>query len=116
MRSETIDDVVVAHLDIHYDGLDDQAMDDARRFLLDLVDQRHPPKLLIDLSETDYFGSTFLEILFRIWNRVKRENGRMGVCGLREQCLEIVKTARLDTLLPLYSDVPEGLRLIASAE
>lgn len=94
--------VTVVQLGPEYDSLDEGNLDDLRDFLLQLADQTDPPWLVIDLSNTNFFGSIFIEVLFRMWNRLNARGGCFVLSGLREFCAEVLYTSRLDKLWDFY--------------
>lgn len=61
------------------------------------------PCLLIDLSHVQFFGSSFIEVLFRAWNRIQQQpGGRFALCGLTPNCAEVIEVTNLDRLWPMY--------------
>lgn len=57
-----------------------------------------PPLLVLDLQGVEFFSSSFIEILFRLWNRVNKRKGRFVLCELYPYCREILKITHLQTL------------------
>jgi anti-anti-sigma factor len=78
-------------------------------FLLDLVDRAQPPVVVLDLSQTDYFDSRFIETMVRAWNRIKRRDGRFAVCGLKPFCREVIQTTKLDTIWDVFATRDEAV-------
>lgn len=60
------------------------------------------PCLLIDLSHVEFFGSSFIEVLFRVWNRVQQSEGRFALCCLSPNCTEVIQVTNLDRLWPMF--------------
>jgi anti-anti-sigma factor len=73
------------------------------------AEQADPPCLLIDLSQTDYIGSRFVELLVRVWRRLKQRGGVLALCGVQPFCLEVLKVTRLDQVWALYPSRPAAL-------
>lgn len=109
MKAERIGDVTVARLGPKYDAYNKERLEEAQRALFGLVDQADPPILLLDFADTEYFSSTFIEILFRVWNRLKQRKGKLGLCRLNEVCRDMVHTARLDMLWPIFDTINEAV-------
>jgi anti-anti-sigma factor len=66
--------------------------------------------LVIDLSYTEFFGSSFIEVLFRLANRVtKRDKGRFAIAGLRPYCAEVLSVTHLDELWSTYETTEEAV-------
>lgn len=97
-------DVTVIELGPQYDALDAPTVQQAKETMLHQAAVADPPRLVLDLSQTDYIGSTFVEILIRTWKRIQQRNGRMVLCGLTPFCDEVLRVMRLDTLWDIYPD------------
>jgi len=98
------DGVTVIEFGSGYKNLDERVLDGVQDFLLETVERIDPPHLLLDLSQTQFFGSAFIELMVRVWNRIKKRNGQFALCGLQEYCDEIIRVAQLDTVWDLYPD------------
>ena len=103
-------EVTVANIGRAYETIDDRALEEVSKFLLGLTEGTNGMRLVVDLSHTEFFGSAFLGILFRVWNRVTTSGGIFALCSLRSHCQEVIRTARLDTLWPIYSTREEAVR------
>jgi len=53
------------------------------------------PRLIIDLTETDFFGSLFIGIILKLSVSVGRQNGQFALCGLSDQLDELMKKLML---------------------
>ena len=74
----------------------------AAQTLLDSIPPQQP-RLVVDLSQTTFFGSSFIEVLFRAWNRIHtRPGGRFALCGLSPYCTEVLQITNLDQLWKMY--------------
>jgi stage II sporulation protein AA (anti-sigma F factor antagonist) len=80
--------------------LDDAAVEDVAGQLLRTA-AADPPRLVLDLGEVRFFGSSFIELMFRAWKRLKERNGAMVLCCLHPHCAEVLKVTKLDTLWPI---------------
>ncbi|QDU40326.1 STAS domain protein [Maioricimonas rarisocia] len=73
--------------------------------------------VVIDLSHTSFFGSSFIEQLFRLWNRMKKEGqGRFAICGLQPYCREVLEVTNLHQLWILTDTRAEAIHEIKNAE
>ena len=62
-----------------------------------------PPKILIDLAPIEFFSSSFIEVLFRVWEQIKEKDGAvLAICGLAPYCHEILQVTNLDNLWDVY--------------
>lgn len=80
--------------------------------LLDAV-QGPQPTVLFDLSHVAFFGSSFIEVLFRVWNRVQQGQGRFALCSLTPNCAEVIEVTNLDRLWPKYPTRDAALKALA---
>jgi len=108
--------VTVVSLGVGFESIDEQALDKGlREALLSAAENANPPRVVLDLSHTTFFGSSFIEILFRMWNRLQAQpQGGFGLCGLTSYCQEVLKVAHLDSLWPVYADRPAAVRALAA--
>src|SRR5262245_11947499 len=98
--------VTVIGLGPGYESIDEQVLDGGLRdALLAAAEEADPPLVVLDLSHTTFFGSSFIEIVFRMWNRLQAQpGGNFGLCGVTSYCQEVLRIAHLDTLWRVYSD------------
>lgn len=81
----------------------------------ELAETASPPNMLIDLSNTKYFGSAFIGFLIAIANRLKeRGDGRLGICGLAAFARMALEKTKSDTILALFETDEEAVAALAS--
>lgn len=68
-----------------------------------------PPLLVVDLSHVEFFGSSFIEILFRLWSRMNGRHGKFALCGLSPYCKEVIEVTNLNRLWTVYDTVEEAI-------
>jgi anti-anti-sigma factor len=108
--------VTVVALGAEYENLDEHTLDSIRDALLDVSRTADPPCVLLDLSHTKFFGSSFIEVLFRLWNRLQgREGGRFAISGLTPYCSEVLTITHLDTLWPTFGTRAEAVQSLCAA-
>lgn len=74
------------------------------------------PCVVIDLSNVKFFGSSFIEVLFRAWNRIQQQpGGRFSLCGLTPNCAEVIEVTNLNRLWQTYPDRASALQAIHGA-
>jgi len=112
---ETHDSVTCIRLGPEFENLDEHVLDAIRTKMLDAAQAADPPRVLIDLQYTSFFGSSFIEVLFRIWNRINGlPGGKFGISGLTEYCTEVLEVTHLDKLWALYPTFEEGVKDLSS--
>lgn len=105
-RVEKRGDVTCILLGPDFETLDETRLDTIRAQLLDAAAAANPAKVVIDLQFTSFFGSSFIEVLFRIWNRINSApNGKFAISGLNAYCREVLEVTHLDRLWKLYPTV-----------
>lgn len=73
-------------------------------------------RVVVDLSHTQFFGSSFIEALFRGWNKLKTRPEPMFVlCGLTSYCLEVLEVTNLNRLWPIYPDRESAVAALKKA-
>ena len=74
-----------------------------------------PPRVVLDLSATKFFSSSFIEVVFRLWSRLQaRQNSRFGLAGVDRYCAEILQVTNLDHLWTTYPSRADALRGVNS--
>lgn len=109
--------VTVISLGPEYESLDEHLLEDLKDLLLTAAQQADPPRVVLDLSHTRFFGSAFLEILFRMWNRLRaREEGRLCISGLSPYCREVLEVTHLDRLWDIRETRDEAVQLLQNGD
>ena len=101
--------VTVIRLGTSYESLDDNALEEIGGLLLTEAATADPPRLILDLSGTTFIGSTFVELLVRVWKRLRERGGTMVLCGIQPFCAEVLRVTRLDTLWECYAAREEAV-------
>jgi anti-sigma B factor antagonist len=106
--------VTIIALGPEFETLDEMKLDQIRDAILAVADGTPvPAAVLIDLSHTKFFGSSFIEVLFRVWNRVNQSGGKFAICGLNSYCREILQITHLDTVWKTFPTRLEALQWLA---
>jgi len=79
------------------DALDDEAVEQVAGPLLRAA-AADPPCMVLDLGHVTFFGSSFIELVFRVWKRLKERGGALVLCRLHPHCAEVLRVTKLDTL------------------
>ncbi len=67
------------------------------------------PCMVLDFSDVEFFGSSFIEVLFRVWKRLQERGGGFALANVSPYCQEVLKTTHLDTLWPVRASVDEAV-------
>jgi len=90
--------------------LDEVGLERITRQLVDVAQEAKPPLLVLDMSPTEFFGSSFIEALFRVWKKLNTQEGaKFAICGLQPYCKEVLEVTHLDRLWPLPATRAEAV-------
>jgi anti-anti-sigma factor len=116
LRSDRYGPTQVVHLGPAYNSLNEATVERVERLLLSCTDDPATTNLVVDLSHTQYFGSRFIEALFRAHNRMKRKAGKFALSGLLPYPEEVVRISKLDTIWPLFATFEEAVKSFGGGE
>lgn len=103
-------DVTCILLGEEFENLDEQLLESIRSMMFDAAAGADPPRIVVDLPCTRFFGSSFIEVLFRVWNRINDlPGGRFAISGLTPYCREVLEVTHLDKLWQLYDTLDEAV-------
>ena len=63
---EKRDNVTCILLGEEFENLDEQILESIRGLMLETAADADPPRIVVDLPYTKFFGSSFIEVLFRV--------------------------------------------------
>jgi anti-sigma B factor antagonist len=108
--------VTVIGLGPAYQIIDEHVLDGGLgESMIEAADEADPPLVVLDLSHTQFFGSSFIEVLFRLWTRLQsRSGGSFAICGLTPHCLDVLKITHLDTLWRVFPNRDEAVRSLST--
>ena len=109
IASDSQHDVCIVECDPQYQSDDSVAIDQARQTLTKDAVAKKPPLVVLDLSDTEFFGSAFVGLLFVLRDRVKKLGGRLAACGANEHCEEVLKVTRFSKVCPLFPSRSEAV-------
>lgn len=107
--------VTVVRLGSEFDSLYESELVNLKS-VRELADTADPPLMLIDLSNTKYFGSAFIGFLIAIANRLKeRGNGRLCLCNLAPFARMALEKTKSDTILGLFDSADEAVAALQAS-
>lgn len=108
--------VVCAIFRPSYARIDEPHIELANRKLTDLVAASDSSRLVIDLTNVNFFGSSFIEVMFRAYKRIQsRDDAKFALCGLTPYCREVLEITHLDTLWPIYDTRADAVAQLQTA-
>ncbi len=109
VRLEEKGDALVVSPQMAFGHLIDPAVAREWKLVLDRLDDPGFKRLVVDLGELPYFGSTVLDWLVQLWNRMKAKGGTMAACNVSPVGREVLGLARLDTLWRVFDTQDQAL-------
>lgn len=71
--------------------------------LEELARQADPPLVVMDLAPVEFFGSSFIEVLFRVSKRVsEKADSSFQLCNVAPYCREVLDVTHLTRMWKLH--------------
>ena len=107
--------VTVLHLTGPGSALRSPAVDDSRRYRVDLHDlsriaEENAPHILLNFNGLTYLRGPELTPFMRLAMRVRQRNGRIAACHLPDGMQELLEVARLDRVVTVYENQEQAIR------
>ncbi len=81
--------------------------------LVEITDRLTQPLLVLDMTATEFFGSSFIEVLFRVWKQLSlNPAAQLAIVGLQPYCREVLKVTHLDTLWQIFDTQEEASKAL----
>ena len=71
--------------------------------------------LIIDFANVQFLGSAALGVLVSLRQEMEYQKGRIEVCGLRKELLQVLRFSQLDRLFTLHENREAALKAATSA-
>ena len=91
--------------------LDSNTSDDFEKRLLGLI-QTGETRLVLDFEELDYISSAGLRVLLKTAKELKRVNGQLSFCSLKEYIREIFELSGFVSFFPIHPNLEESLKAL----
>ena len=104
------DDVTVIALGSGYEYIDQDTISGLEAKLLELSRSVDPPLIVVDLSQTSFFASSFLALLVRVWQEIKPRGGQLAVTGLTPHCAEVFEHKGFSRIWATFPSEDEAVR------
>jgi anti-anti-sigma factor len=78
--------------------------------LIDLVESRKEPRLLLNLANAHFISSAMLAHLVKLHRKVQDAKGRVKLCGLRPVILDAFKVSHFDKIFEIHPDESSALK------
>lgn len=110
-----VGDVTVVVFGAEQRQLDEVGLEKIGRQLVEVAQSASPPFLVLDMAPTEFFGSSYIETLFRVWKKLNTQPGaKFAISGLQPYCKEVLEVTHLDRLWPLPATRAEAIASFAA--
>jgi anti-anti-sigma factor len=89
-----------------------QQLDAEASEILEVFDRTANLSVAIDCRHTDFFDSAALGFFLKLWQRVRRLNGRMAFYNVSDHEKDILHVTKTDSLWPVCDSKSEALELL----
>jgi anti-anti-sigma factor len=115
IQTEACGDVLLLIVNSEVSSLSDQSVLDELEEIRHLRSSIGLRKLVVDLEQAPFFGSSFLEVLRVLWNDVASKNGgEMVICNPSPVGREVLQIAKFDQIWPIVDSRGDALELLCS--
>lgn len=90
--------------------LDSNTSDDFEKRLLGLVNAGET-SLIIDFKDLDYISSAGLRVLLKTAKELKRKNGQLAFCAVKDYIREIFELSGFVSFFPIHPTLEESLKI-----
>ena len=73
-----------------------------------LIDGREYPNILLDFTNVDHLSSAALGMLINANNRLLQRNGKLRLCKIRPQIMEVFAITKLNKLFKIFATREEA--------
>lgn len=94
-------------------SIDDVTTEKMAVLLSTCAELAEPPLMVIDFSDTNFFGAAFVGTLVRTLKRLKARGGRLGFCNLAPMCSHVLRLVRLDAHFEVFFTRQEAIDAFA---
>ena len=109
LELEEVGDVTVVNF-VDKKILDEQNIQIIGEQLFDLVDNQGKKKLLLNFSNVEFLSSAALGKLITLNKKVQTSGGKLVMCKIAKEILEVFEITKLDKLFKIYPDEQAALQ------
>jgi len=111
LELEEVGDVTVVNF-IDKKILDEQNIQVIGEQLFELVENQGKKKILLNFSNVEFLSSAALGKLITLNKKVQQVGGKLGMCKITKEILEVFQITRLDKLFKIYPDEQAALQAL----
>ena len=89
--------------------LDDTTLDEIRKEIATLLGNASGPDVLLDFANVEFMSSAMLGLLGQLHRKITSGQGRLKMCNIRPEILQVFKLTSLDKFFSIHKDAPTAL-------
>jgi anti-anti-sigma factor len=109
-RLQSLQSVQVIELDLP-GSLDAMEFDRLNESVLNMLDGKEASNWVLDLSAVAYLGSAMLGLIVNIRQQVKTAGGRLVLCGMSPELLEIFRNCSMERLFTIARSRSDAVKV-----
>src|SRR5262249_5901686 len=109
LELEEVGDVTVVNF-VDKKILDEQNIQIIGEQLFDLVDNQAKKKLLLNFGNVEFLSSAALGKLITLNKKVQTSGGKLVMCKIAKEIMEVCEITKLDKLFKIYPDEQTALQ------
>ena len=109
---ECLDDTIVVTATRDLSEFEYETLESEAANVLALLGKGEYKNVVVDLSRSDYCGSTALGLFLKLWKYARQNQGAVAFCGLSDNEREVFNTMKLDSLWPICETREEALAAV----
>ncbi len=102
--------VVVSFTDVAI--LDETSIKEIGDELENIVKAKEKINLIINFTNVDYLSSAVLGRLVKIYKAVKLSSGKMLLCNIKNNILQVFKITKLDKMFEIFPDQDKAVKSV----
>ncbi|MFO1022341.1 MAG: STAS domain-containing protein [Planctomycetales bacterium] len=107
-------EVTVVTFGSELESIDESLLPGLGNYLAEQSRIVQPAAMIFDMTKVQFFSSSFIELLFRVSNKLASRGGKFAICGLTPHCAEVLHVTNLDRLWKIYPNRQAALEGLAS--
>jgi anti-anti-sigma factor len=80
------------------------------RELIDLMESRQQPRILLNLSNAHFISSAMLAHLVKLHRKIQEAKGKIRLCGLRPVIMDAFKVSHFDRIFEIFPDEAAAMK------
>ena len=89
--------------------LDEMNVQQLGEELRQIVDKQYLVKVVINFERVKFLSSAVLGKLISLHKRLAKEKGRLALCCINKDVMQVFKITRLDKLIPIFKGEDEAI-------